>query len=138
MPKNSSVKLDTSGLDRLMKEEPGKVNAWLRGVADQMLGDIVLSFNTSPGGEVYTRGSVSHVASQAGYPPNVDTGTLRASMHVEPVSMFSFRIADGVEYGIMLEDGTEHISARPFVAPVFDDWSEKIGDDAKKNLGLED
>lgn len=137
MAKNSSVRIDTTGLDRLIREEPARVNAWLRGVADQMMSDIVLSFNTSPAGVTYQRGSVSHTASQPGYPPNVDIGTLQASMHVEPQGALEFWIADGVEYGIYLEDGTERMQARPFVQPVFDAWSRRIADDAKKNLGLE-
>lgn len=134
---DSSFKVDVSGIDRILKQEPGRVDAWLRGVADQILGDIVVSFNTSPGGRTYKRGSVTHTASQPGYPPNVDIGTLRASMHVEPAGKMSYHIADGTEYGIYLEDGTEHIQPRPFVQPVFADWSKKMEADAKRNLKLE-
>lgn len=134
---NSSVKLDVTGIDKLMREEPQKAERWLDGVADQMLGDIVLSFGTSPAGESYQRGGVTHIASQPGYPPNKDTASLAASMHVEPAGALARNIADGVEHGIFQEDGTEDVRPRPFVQPVFDDWSKKIGDDAKKNLKLE-
>lgn len=135
MAKN--VNVDMSGFDRVLREHPEKVDAWLRGVADAMLGDIVLSFGTSPNGETYQRGGVRHVASVEGYPPNVDIGTLRASMNVQPDGALTYRIADGVEYGVLLEEGTERMGARPFVQPVFDDWSGKIESDARQNLDLD-
>jgi hypothetical protein len=113
------------------------VDQWLRGVAEEMKNDIVLSFGTSPAGRTYQRGRRTHVASQPGFPPNVDLGALRASMHVEPAGKLSYHIADGVEYGIDLEDGRERIAPRPFVQPVFSDWQKKIAADAKRNLKLE-
>lgn len=130
------IRIDTRKMQRLIQEEPGKVDAWLRGVAQEMVGDIKLSFNTSPAGRSYQRGTVTHIASRAGYPPNVDTGTLRASIDSRKIGNLKYEIHDGVEYGVHLEFGTEKMAARPFFAPVFDDWQQKIDDDAKRNLGL--
>lgn len=131
------IKVDISKMRRLIQQEPETVDKWLRGVAQEIVGDIKLSFNTSPPGRTYTRGTVTHVASQPGYPPNVDTGTLRASIDSRRLSRMKYEIHDGVEYGYHLEFGTERMAARPFFAPVFDDWQRKINDDARRNLRLD-
>lgn len=135
---NPKVVLDTKGLQQLKRKEPEKVATWLDGFAEDMVSRIKLSFNTSPPGRTYTRGGVSHTASQEGYPPNVDIGTLWASIRWKRDGQFTRKIMDGVEYGIHLEDGTESIAPRPFMQPVFADAQKRIGQDAKDNLGLED
>lgn len=135
---DSKVVLDTKGLQQLIRTEPQKVERWLKGFAEAMVTDIKLSMNTSPAGQSYTRGGITHVASQPNYPPNVDIGTLYGSIRQEKVSSLTYHISDGVEYGIMLEDGTESIAPRPFVQPAFDRASKMIGEDAARNLGLED
>lgn len=134
------VNLDTSGLDKILQQEPAKAEAWLDGFVEEMVTNIKLSFGTSPPGLTYTRGSVQHVASQPGYPPNVDTGNLRASMRWEKTGKLERTIFDGTEYGIYLEEGAEDagIEARPFVQPEFADAEKRIGDDARRNLGLDD
>lgn len=137
MANNISLKIDTRKMQRLIQQEPQIVDQWLRGVGNEMLGDIVLSFNTSPPGRSYTRGNTTHVASQPGYPPNVDTGALRASMGIRRLAQLRYEIHDGVEYGYHLEFGTERMAARPFVGPVFDDWQGKIDDDARRKLRLD-
>lgn len=136
---NFEIKVDQRKLQQLIATEPERVDKWLRGVAQQIVGDIKLSFGTSPDGRAYERGTVTHIASQPGYPPNVDTGTLRASIDSRPVASrkLTYEIHDGVEYGYHLEMGTERMEARPFVAPVFNDWQRKIMDDAKRNLDID-
>lgn len=134
----TKVVLDTKGLQQLMRTEPQKVERWLAGFAEAMVTDIKLSFGTSPAGQSYTRGGITHVASQPNYPPNVDIGTLRASIRQDNVSAFTKHITDGVEYGIYLEDGTESIAPRPFMQPAFDRAAKIVGEDAARNLGLED
>lgn len=119
------IRIDTRQLERLIAQTPEVVEDLLREAANEMLGDIVTSFNTSPPGKSYRRGGVVHVASVKDYPPNVDTGTLRASMRVLRVRRKEYRIYDGVEYGIYLEDGTERVQPRPFVRPVFDEWQRR-------------
>ena len=134
---NYQVTIDTRKMQNIIRNQPERADAWLRGVANEILGDIVLSFNTSPPGRSYTRGETTHVASQPGYPPNVDTGTLWASMGVRRLKQLRYEIHDGVDYGIHLELGTERMAARPFVGPVFDDWQRWIEDDARRNLRLD-
>ena len=135
---DSKVVLDTKGLQQLIRTEPQKVERWLKGFAEAMVTDIKLSMNTSPAGQSYTRGGITHVASQPNYPPNVDIGTLRASIRQEKVSELTYHISDGVEYGLYLEDGTENMAPRPFMQPAFDRASKTVGEDAARNLGLED
>ncbi len=119
------TRVDSAKLRAIIADNPALVDDVLRSAATEMLSDIVLSFNTSPPGREYERGSVVHVASMPGYPPNVDTGALRASMNVQKEKPGEYWIQDGVEYGLELEDGTERKGARPFIAPVFDEWRGK-------------
>lgn len=120
-----TVRVNKRKLEQLIQTTPGRANQLLRGAATEIVGDIVLSFGTSPDGETYQRGSVTHVASQEGYPPNVDTGALRASMRWAEESPLRMVIHDGVIYGILLEQGTERMAARPFITPVFEQWRQR-------------
>lgn len=133
----SEVRVDVSGLERILRTEPGKVETWLDKIAENIVTDIKLSFGTSPPGASYTRGGVTHVASQPGYPPNVDIGTLWNSIRQENTGKLERQVMDGVEYGIYLEHGTEDIDPRPFMRPAFDRARKTIEQDAARNLGLE-
>lgn len=128
-----SVNLDTAKMQEMIADTTGR-DRWLRGVGQAMLGDIVASFGTGPGGNKYPRGNKVHVASRPGYPPNIDTGALRASMKLRKLKLLSYQIEDGVEYGIKMEFGTEKVARRPFVRPVFHNWTAKINDAAKDGL----
>lgn len=136
MSDNVQITIDDRRLRAFAQQYPLKVENWLSGVAEQMVTDIKLSFGTSPPGRVYQRGNVTHIASRAGYPPNVDTGTLRASIRWWSEGRFTRVIGDGVEYGLLLEWGTEYMGARPFISPVFDEWRKRIAADARENLGI--
>src|SRR5690606_36820661 len=81
-------KVDMTGIERLLARTPDKVEEFLDWMAESIVTDITLSFGTSPPGETYTRGGVTHVASQPGYPPNVDIGDLKASISWEPTAPF--------------------------------------------------
>jgi HK97 gp10 family phage protein len=131
------ITVDVSGLQRIIQQEPKRVDAWLRSVATEMVSDIKLSFNSGPKGREYKRRKKYHVASAPGHPPNVDTGTLRASIKSTPAGHLKYHISDGVHYGTFLEHGTARMAARPFMAPVFHNWEQKIERDAKENLNLE-
>lgn len=120
--RSSNFKVDTAKLRQVIRDTGANIDDVLLGAAVEMEADIVLSFGSGPGGVVYTYDGVTHVASQAGYPPNVDTGTLMGSIHVEKDGPGRVIIADGVEYGIALEEGTETIAPRPFMEPVFEAW----------------
>lgn len=133
----NEIRLDMSGIEKLLREEPGKVSRWLDGLAEGIVTDAKLSMGTSPPGATYQRGGVSHTASAPGYPPNVDTGSLRNSLHWEATGEHERTISDGVEHGIMMEEGTENILPRPFMRPAFDQAREVMERDAKSGLGLE-
>lgn len=132
------VVLDTKGLQKLMQTEPEKVALWLDAEAEAMVTDIKLSMNTSPPGQTYTRGGVSHTASQPGQPPNIDIGSLINSIRWERDGQFTRNILDGVQHGLWMEEGTENIAPRPFMQPAFAREAQSIGASARDNLGLED
>ncbi len=119
------LQIDTSGLERVIRNAEKEADRALREVAEEMVSDIKLSFNTGPDGRTYQRGGKRHVASSPGHPPNVDTGTLRASIRWRKISNLTYWIVDGVNYGVALEFGTSKIAARPFFMPVFMGWQGK-------------
>lgn len=102
---------DFSKLDAILRQSPQQVEDFLDMAAEEIVGDIVLSFGTSP--------------SDPGDPPGVDTGALRASMEWSRENSRTRVIHDGVEYGVYLEEGTSVIAPRPFVGPVFEEWRQR-------------
>ena len=52
----------------------------------------------------------------------VDTGRLRASIHITPArpGEIKYLISDGVEYGVHIEYGTSKMDAQPFFRPAMD------------------
>lgn len=118
------VTVDFAGIDRLLASEPQKVGRFMSWLAESVVTDIKLSFGSSP--------------SAPGGPPGVDTGALRASITWEDTGTAERTISDGVEYGLWLEDGTEKMEARPFMAPAFGRAQERMEQDAKDQLGLEE
>lgn len=105
------TKNDRRKLQQIIRDTPRKADELVRGAAQEMTNEIVLSFGVSP--------------SAPGDPPGVDTDTLRGSMDWTPDGQFRALIHDGTEYGIYLEDGTENMAPRPFINPVFDDWRRR-------------
>lgn len=131
------VKIDVSKLRELKREMPGRFDDALRAAAEEIATDIKLSFNTSPAGQTYKRGNVTHVASQPGYPPNVDIGTLKNSIRaIRGNHQFEHYIVDGVQYGIFLELGTERMKARPFFTPVMENWRNRKFANFLSDFGL--
>lgn len=135
---DESVRVDVSGLEELLRDEPQRVEDLLDWLAEDIVTEIKLSFGSSPPGKTYQRGSVSHTASQPGNPPNVDTGALRASIRWEKTGKLERTVSDGVEYGLGLEDGTERIAPRPFFRPAFDKGRQTLERDAASKLRLEE
>lgn len=113
---------DMRVLDQLRRNVPAKLEQFGRAVAEEIVSDIKLSYGTSPPGRTHTRGKRSHVASQPGYPPNIDMGALRASIRWEAAGKLRWNVTDGVEYGYWLEVGTERMAARPHFKPIFEKW----------------
>src|SRR5688572_13510434 len=103
MASELKVTVDTTGLEDAIRNDPAKVKRWLGGFTEDLVSRIKLSFNTSPPGRVYKRGTVSHTASQSGYPPNIDLGTLTNSITWEPTGALETTVSVGVEYGQYLE-----------------------------------
>ena len=121
-----TVQVDRRKLDSLIGSLGDELDDWLFGVAEQINNDIKLSFGRSP--------------SLPGDPPGIDTGTLLGSMRPSKEGFLHYRVQDGVEYGIWLEDGTEtidgdeRIAPRPFVGPVFMEWREsKLANDLRQS-----
>ena len=117
---------DTSGFDSILRNSGRNHNAWIRAVATEMVGDIKLSYNTSPAGRKYKRGRKYHTASVAGYPPNVDRGTLRASITSRMIGEATAEISSDQEHAVYMEFGTENIAKRPHFRPVILAWQSKI------------
>lgn len=120
-----TVRINKRKLEQLARETPIMANRMLRAMATEIVGDIVVSFGTSPDGETYQRGSVTHVASSPGFPPNVDTGALRASIRWTEDTPLRLFIHDGVIYGKWLETGTDRMAPRPFFTPVIIEWQQR-------------
>lgn len=142
MTSGGEMQSDFTGIERIIAEGGDAMDRWLAGVADQIKTGVKLIMGTSPPGHVYRRGSIEHTASLPGYPPTPDIGSLVGSIHVEKdgASPHTFYVADGVQHGIYQEIGTSTIAARPFMAPVFEQWGTggKLEADAQTQLKLID
>ncbi|KKM27472.1 hypothetical protein LCGC14_1574420 [marine sediment metagenome] len=125
----STVRIDDTILKQIQGDTAGR-DDWLRGIREQMVGDIVKSHGTGPPGIQYG----DHVASQPGHPPNVDLNAFRGSIKGRRIKLLDHIIEDGVAHGIMMEDGTEDVEPRPSFRPVFDEWQKKIEDEATEGL----
>lgn len=93
--------------------------------------------STSRASWYYKRRSVIHHPSSPGYPPAIDTGQLIANIlfGVRPFE-FEFGIGGRVKYGVMLEDGTRKMAARPFIVPLIEKYEENILDDIASAVGF--
>lgn len=99
-----SVKLNKVKLDNLIRALPGKAVDAVESIALE--------------GEAYVKQSFGSGVSSPGDPPGVDTGALRASIHVEKRSKFARAIVTGVDYDAHLEFGTTRMGARPYMGPM--------------------
>lgn len=132
----SYSRYDNARLRKLINGLPGRADELVRGAAQEINNEIVLSFGTSPPGNEYARGTVVHTASQPGYPPNVDTGALRASMRWRSAGVMRARVYTGVAYAHHLEMGTERMAARPFIYPVFARWNRGYFEQFMRRFGV--
>jgi len=64
----------------------------------------------------------------------VDTGRLRASIHVDKISDSKYLMADGVTYGKFQEFGTIKMRAQPFFRPAINLGKKKVPIILEKNL----
>ena len=117
----NSYRLDTTKLDELIRGLPARIDDFLDNTSNEIVTDIKESFGESP--------------SQAGEPPGVITGELKESVEAVKVSDMSYQVLVGAEHGLYQEFGTETISPRPFMTPIFHTWEDKFGTEAA-NAGI--
>ncbi len=90
----------------------------VRATAQAIRNDAIISVKSHlSAGKVYTRGTVKHVASKPGSPPNQDRGTLTRNIRVTMNDDLTADISSNAPYSAALEFGTSNIDARPFMTP---------------------
>ena len=90
----------------------------VRATAQAIRNDAIISVKSHlSAGKVYTRGTVKHVASKPGSPPNQDRGTLTRNIRVTMNDDLTADISSNAPYSEALEFGTSNIDARPFMTP---------------------
>lgn len=90
----------------------------VRATAQAIRNDAIISVKSHlSAGKVYTRGTVKHVASKPGSPPNQDRGTLTRNIRVTMNDDITADISSNAPYSAALEFGTSNIDARPFMTP---------------------
>ena len=95
------IRLDTSVLDRMLSMAPTRSDDACEELAQELALDMQASFkNESP--------------APAGGPPGIDTGTLFDSIEVHNDGL-ARRSVWGAGYGLLLEEGTSYMQARPFI-----------------------
>lgn len=115
---SSSVRLDKRRLEQIIRESPDAIDDAVGTMALDGQRMVQQSFNASRGRR-YKRGTVIHIASLPGYPPNVDTGKLMNAIAVRKPGESQRIIHTGdTEYAAWLEFGTSKMAARPFMRPM--------------------
>jgi HK97 gp10 family phage protein len=90
----------------------------VRATAQAIRNDAIISVKSHlSAGNVYTRGTVKHVASKPGSPPNQDRGTLTRNIRVTMNDNLTADISSNAPYSAALEFGTSNMAARPFMTP---------------------
>lgn len=90
----------------------------VRATAQAIRNDAIISIKSHlSAGNVYTRGTVKHVASKPGSPPNQDRGTLTRNIRVTMNDDLTAGVSSNAPYSAALEFGTSNIDARPFMTP---------------------
>ncbi len=119
MRPTGSVTLDRRALEQIIAHAADRADAALDQAARTGVALARASFGTSPAGRSYRRHRSVYVASEPGYPPNVDTGCLRRALTVERPAPLRRTITTGdVDYAAALEFGGRHVAARPFLRPM--------------------
>lgn len=114
-----TVRLDNARLLELIRSAPAQADQMVEAAAREGERMVKQSFGTSPAGATYKRGGVVHVASRAGYSPNIDTGKLLNAITVyKPAELRRIIGTGDVEYAPYLEFGTVRMGARPFMRPM--------------------
>ena len=118
-----TMNVDVQKMQQIVDTLPGKAEDLLAAVATEMVSDIKQIMMDSPAsGITYTRRGIQHTASAPGEAPRPDSGELMGSITHRATATLEQTIHDQVEHGKYQELGTEHIEARPFMRPVFENW----------------
>lgn len=108
------ITLDTTKLQALIAQSPQKAGQAVRAMALDGQRDVQNSMGASP--------------SAPGDPPGVDTGALRASIHVERRAAFTQAVVTGTDYDVHLEFGTTRMAARPYMGPMAMRLQQRVSD----------
>ena len=107
----------------------------VRATAQAIRNDAIISVKSHlSAGNVYTRGTVKHVASKPGSPPNQDRGTLTRNIRVTMNDDLTADISSNAPYSAALEFGTSNIDARPFMTPAVEGQRVKHKDRLQKAI----
>jgi len=113
--------LDTSGLDRLEKLFPGKVDAILGKLANDTAKKATSLMTGGRRGRYYVINQggmkIRHRASAPGEPPGVVTGRLKNSIKAVRIRHLQWEVRVEEPHGKHLEFGTARMKARPFLRP---------------------
>lgn len=96
MPRGNEVRLDLSGIDRLIDALPERARRLVRELGEEVVGGTKLR---AP----------------------VDTGRLRADYHAEQVDDLTVDVGTNVEYGVHQEFGTSKMAAQPHLTPALEE-----------------
>jgi hypothetical protein len=129
-----TMTVDTRAGRQLVQALPGRLDAGLGAAAHAIAAAVKRSFDTSPPGRAYHWRSGMRYASLPGYPPNVASGALRASINVARLGHLHYAVHDGVPYGVFLELGTSRMAARPFMVPVFEAWRRRLAEFLREHI----
>lgn len=113
---------------------PGAVMDAVMESAHDVEGVIKASMAEPKTGELYG----SHRASAPGEAPAMDTGTLAASIQVDPTGATSAAVSTNQDYAVHLEYGTVNMAARPAWVPAAEQvrprFLQRLGD-LERRLG---
>lgn len=120
MATSAGVVVNFNHLPKMLRENPQKADAAIHAMATDGERYVKQSMRDSPpDGETYEVGTgQAHTASSPGNPPRIDTGTLINSIYVRNAGLARRTISAGTDYAIILEFGSEHMEARPFMVPM--------------------
>lgn len=114
-------------LEQLAKTMGATVNNGIVKTAIDVRNDAITSIQREQSsGQVYTRGSITHLASAPGDAPNTDTGNLVRNIAFENPRQGLAFVGTSVEYGKHLEFGTRAMDARPWLRPAMDKNQSKL------------
>lgn len=120
-------------LNKIITKSENHLQGVIQYGVNQVRNEILTSMQQTPKtGKSYARGKKTHIASEEGNPPAVDTGRLRNSIQmVFKNGGFTGEVSANTNYAVHLEFGTTKMGARPFMQPALEKNRRKILQKAK-------